>query len=82
MMYRAVMFWINMALRLVFWGAIAVLGLWIWNRGVDGFVEDVSGLGEYWVGEYEKYSGEVKKFQGQKEEQIRVQAHKRGRGWR
>ena len=84
MMYRAVMFWVNMVFRLVFWGAIVMLGLWMWNRGVEGFVEDVQGLGEYWVGEYEKYSGEVKAFQKQKEDQVRIKAGQknRGRGWR
>ncbi|OAL50645.1 hypothetical protein IQ07DRAFT_587303 [Pyrenochaeta sp. DS3sAY3a] len=83
MMYRAVMFWVTMALRLVFWGAILALGFWIWNRGPDGFVEDVQDLGEYWVGEYDKYSGEVKAFQQQKESQLRQQAgKKKGRGWR
>ncbi|CAO2650374.1 Nn.00g016660.m01.CDS01 [Neocucurbitaria sp. VM-36] len=84
MMYRAVMFWVNMALRLVFWGAIVFVGLWVYNRGVDGFVEDLQGLGEHWMGEYQKYSGEVKAFQKQKEDQIRFQAgqKQRGRGWR
>lgn len=82
MMYRAVMFWVNMVLRLVLWGSVVVLGLWVWNRGLDGFVDDVSGLMEYWGGEYEKYSGEVKKFQEQKEGQIRMKAEQRKRGWR
>ncbi len=83
MMYRAVIFWVNLALRLVFWGTILVMGLWMWNRGVDGFVDDVQGLGEYWLGEYERYSHEVKTFQKQKEDQIRVQAgtKKAKRGW-
>jgi hypothetical protein len=31
MMYRAVMFWINMAIRLVFWGSIVVLGSEAWK---------------------------------------------------
>ncbi|KAH7385593.1 nuclear pore assembly and biogenesis-domain-containing protein [Pyrenochaeta sp. MPI-SDFR-AT-0127] len=84
MMYRAVIFWVNMVLRLVFWGSILLVGLWVWNRGVEGFVEDLQGLGEYWVGEYERYSGEVKSFQRQKEDQIRFQAQQKqkGRGWR
>ena len=84
MMYRAVIFWVNLALRLLFWGGILVMGLWVWNRGPEGFVEDLQGLGEYWVGEYEKYSGEVKSFQQQKEDQIRVQAgqQERKRRWR
>lgn len=84
MMYRAVIFWVNMVLRLAFWGSILLVGLWVWNRGVDGFVEDLQGLGEYWAGEYERYSGEVKSFQRQKEDQIRFQAQQKqkGRGWR
>ncbi|KAF1943255.1 hypothetical protein EJ02DRAFT_443501 [Clathrospora elynae] len=85
MMYRAVMFWVNLAIRLVFWGALVVLGLWVWNRGPEGFVEDVTDLGQYWVGEYQRYSSEVKSFQQEKENQIRVQAgrqQQRKRGWR
>lgn len=82
MAYRAVMFWVNMLLRLVFWGAIVVLGMWVYNRGVDGFVEDISGLVEYWMGEYEKYSGEVKGFRERERSQINVKAEQRRRGWR
>ena len=44
MMYRAVIFWVNLALRLVFWGGILVVGFWVYNRGPEGFVEDVQGL--------------------------------------
>jgi hypothetical protein len=82
MMYRAVMFWVNMVIRLVFWGSILVLGMWVYNRGVDGFVEDVSGLMEYWGGEYEKYSGEVKRYQEVEKGQIKMKAEQRKRGWR
>ncbi|KAF1915188.1 nuclear pore assembly and biogenesis-domain-containing protein [Ampelomyces quisqualis] len=81
MAYRAVMFWVNMALRLVFWGVVVVLGMWMWNRGVDGFVEDVGGLVDYWTGKYEKYSGEVKGFRERERGQIRVKAEQRRRGW-
>lgn len=81
MMYRAVMFWINMAIRLVLWGSIILLGLWVWNRGVDGFVDDVSGLVQHWTGEYEKYTGEVKKYREQNDNQIRMKANQR-QGWR
>lgn len=82
MLYRAVLFWINLALRLAFWGGILALGMWVWTRGPEGFVEDVTDLGEYWMGEYQRYSGEVAGFKRQKEEQIRLQAAKKGRGWR
>jgi hypothetical protein len=82
MMYRAVMFWVNMVIRLVFWGSIVVLGMWVYNRGVDGFVDDISGLVEYWSGEYDKYSGEVRRFKESDQEQIQIKAEQRRRGWR
>ncbi|CBX92596.1 hypothetical protein IAQ61_006016 [Plenodomus lingam] len=84
MMYRAVLFWINLALRLAFWGGVLALGMWVWTRGPEGFVEDVTGLTEYWLAEYRRFSGEVEGFRRQKEEQIRLQAARKGagRGWR
>ncbi|KAH8731172.1 nuclear pore assembly and biogenesis-domain-containing protein, partial [Phaeosphaeriaceae sp. PMI808] len=82
MMYRAVLFWINMAIRLALWGGLLVLGTWIWSRGVDGFIEDVSGMVEHWSGEYEKYSEEVKSFREQDRAQIRMKAETKRRGWR
>lgn len=81
MAYRAVMFWVNMVIRLVIWGSIVVLGMWIWNRGPEGFYEDICGLGEFWMGEYEKYSGEVKSFREQEQGQINMKAEQRRRGW-
>lgn len=86
MMYRTVVFWVNLVLRLVFWGAVVMVGFWVWNRGVDGFVEDVSGLVEHWGSEYEKYSGEVRDWQVQQERQVRIKAAQGGKvrgkqGW-
>jgi hypothetical protein len=84
MAYRAVMFWVNLVLRLMFWGAIFSIGVWVYSRGLEGFTEDVQDLAEYWSGEYQRYSGEVKRFQTMKENQIRMQQGGRGggRGWR
>lgn len=82
MAYRAVMFWVNMLIRLVFWGAIVVVGMWVWNRGIDGFVEDVGGLFDFWSGEYERYSGEVKGWQEREKGQIRMKAEQKRKGWR
>jgi hypothetical protein len=86
MMYRWVMFWVTMVLQLVMWAAMVGVGLWVWNRGVDGFLGDVKDLGMYWLGEYEKFAGEAKGWKDAHEEQIRFQAGKqdaRGAGaWR
>lgn len=83
MMYRAVLFWVNLVFRLVLWAGVGLIGLWVYNRGVDGFVQDVQDLAARWAGEYEKYSGEVKKYQQDQEAQIRLQAKQQGgRGWR
>jgi hypothetical protein len=82
MMYRAVMFWVNMVIRLAFWGSILVLGLWVWNRGPEGFIEDITGLAEHWMGEYEKYSSEVKGFREAEKGQIKMKAEQRRKGWR
>lgn len=81
MMYQLVLFWFNMAKRLVVYGTILVLGLWVYNRGPEGFIEDVSGLAEYWMGEYEKYSTEVKGFRELEKSQIKMKAEQRRRGW-
>lgn len=59
MAYRAVMFWVRLVVQLVVWGSAAVLGMWVWNRGVEGAVEDIQGLTEYWMGQFEYFKGEV-----------------------
>lgn len=84
MMYRAVLFWINLVFQLILYGGMAVLGVWIYTRGVEGFVEDVQDLGSRWLGEYERYSEEVKAFQQQQEQQVRMKAEQKPsrRGWR
>jgi hypothetical protein len=37
---------------------------------------------EYWSGEYDKYSGEVRRFKESDQEQIQIKAEQRRRGWR
>lgn len=63
-LYRAVMFWITLAFRLVFWGTVVVLGLFIWSRGFDGAVQDLSTWAKYWVG---VWMSEYQRFQEQLE---------------
>ena len=78
MAYRAVLFWVKLAVRLVMWGSIVGVGFWVWNRGVDGFVEDVKGLSVYWLAQYERFAGEAKGWQRAEEAQIRFQAGQQG----
>ncbi|KAF2430600.1 hypothetical protein EJ08DRAFT_239079 [Tothia fuscella] len=56
MLWRAVVFWVKLATRIVFWGGIAVLGCWVYVRGVEGVVEDVGSAVGKWRGEYDRYS--------------------------
>jgi hypothetical protein len=70
MAYRAVMFWVFFAYRVVLYGGLIGIGLWIYNRGPEGFAEDLSNLAEYWTGQYHKFSEEVEHFQRQKEQDI------------
>jgi len=59
MLRQAVMFWVRMATRLLFWGTILVCGVYVWGRGVDGAVDDVRVYGgalvDMWTREYDKY---------------------------
>lgn len=46
MLWTAVIFWVRLAYRIVFWGGLAAVALWMWTRGPDGVVEDLG----YWAG--------------------------------
>lgn len=45
MLWQAVMFWVRLASRVVFWGGAVVIGFWLYTRGPEGVVEDCG----YWV---------------------------------
>ncbi|TKA80441.1 hypothetical protein B0A55_03387 [Friedmanniomyces simplex] len=46
MLWQTLLFWVRLVRRLVFWGGMAALALWLWGRGPAGVVEDV----RYWQG--------------------------------
>ncbi|EMD01256.1 hypothetical protein BAUCODRAFT_144802 [Baudoinia panamericana UAMH 10762] len=52
MLWQTVVFWFKMARRLLFWGVLAALGLWMWTRGPEGVWEDVQYWSEAWGKEY------------------------------
>ncbi|KAF2401067.1 hypothetical protein EJ06DRAFT_555699 [Trichodelitschia bisporula] len=54
MLYRAVMFWVRLALRVLFWGTIIGVGLWLWTRGADGVGDDLSEVQRVWGVEYDR----------------------------
>jgi len=55
MAWRAVLFWVKLAARMVFWGALVLGSLYVWNRGVDGTVDDAQELALYWADQYAYY---------------------------
>jgi hypothetical protein len=53
MVYQTFVFWLRTAIRVVFWGCLGTLAVWMYHRGPDGVVEDVSYWYGAWSGEYE-----------------------------
>ncbi|KAF2264525.1 hypothetical protein CC78DRAFT_568229 [Lojkania enalia] len=81
MAYRAVMFWVKLVFKLVLWGAIMFVSLWIYRRGFDGFVEDVEELAHFWSEEYENFTRDVKKMQAQEQQWMGGYKTKRRNRW-
>ncbi|PNS19780.1 Sexual differentiation process protein isp4 [Sphaceloma murrayae] len=52
LLYQAVMWWVRLFFRLVFWGAIIAVVTWVVARGPDGVVDDIGGLVDTFKGEY------------------------------
>lgn len=60
MVYNAIMSWIRFAFKFGFiLGSIAIM-VWIWNRGLDGSVEDLRFLFQFWTEQYYKYESQAK----------------------
>jgi len=60
MLWKWVKWWVDLALRLVFWGGLIFVVAWVWSRGPDGFVEDLQGLMAYYNEEYRFYGQKAK----------------------
>lgn len=45
MLWQTILFWVNLARKVVFYGGLVGLGLWMYTRGAEGVQEDIS----YWV---------------------------------
>ena len=44
MLWQMVISWVKLVLKIVLWGGMALLAVWMYTRGPEGFMEDV----EYW----------------------------------
>jgi hypothetical protein len=52
MLWQTLLFWFRLARRILFWGGLAALALWMWNRGPDGMMEDITYWQGVWSSEY------------------------------
>ncbi|KAF2094554.1 hypothetical protein NA57DRAFT_80355 [Rhizodiscina lignyota] len=52
LLFRTIMFWVDLFFKIAFYGGLAALGLWVWSRGIDGVEEDLSNLVGMWSAEY------------------------------
>ncbi|KXT04404.1 hypothetical protein AC578_3567 [Pseudocercospora eumusae] len=55
MLFQTVMFWFRMARRLVFWGGLVGLAVWMYTRGPEGAAADLQYWYETWMGEYQHW---------------------------
>lgn len=87
MLWRAFIFWVNLAIKTVFGLGLAFIAVWIFTRGPDGFAEDVQDVASYWLKEYKRYSGTADTLQqwGNKAQNFYQQSQRptkaRKRGW-
>ncbi|KAL2353863.1 hypothetical protein BJ546DRAFT_1061958 [Cryomyces antarcticus] len=52
MLRRTLLFWLGLACKIAFYGAVVVAALWLWQRGVDGALADSRRLAYGWSSEY------------------------------
>lgn len=53
MLYQTVLFWLRMVRKIVFWGTLIGLAVWMYTRGPDGVAEDLQYWFDTWNGEYQ-----------------------------
>ena len=51
-LWQSFLFWLRLARKVVFWGGLAALGVWMYTRGPEGMVEDVGYWTAVWSDEY------------------------------
>lgn len=56
MLVSTVMFWIRLATKVIFWGSLAIAGLWMWTRGPEGVLQDLGHWSNVWTEEYKHFA--------------------------
>jgi hypothetical protein len=56
---NAVLFWVYLVVKLIFYGSLILFGFYVYQRGPEGVIEDVQGFVSTWSGEYEKQKQKV-----------------------
>jgi hypothetical protein len=64
MLLSTVMFWFRLATKIIFWGSLAIAGLWMWTRGPEGVLEDLGHWGGMWTEEYKQLTERAKMARG------------------
>jgi len=64
MLRRTVMYWFGFAMRMGMWGAVAIVGVYVWQRGVEGSAEDLGVLWEWAMQMWEEQSQHAQGYQG------------------
>ena len=53
MLWQTLLFWVGLARKLVFWGGLVSLAVWMYARGPEGVMEDVDYWWQVWTKEYQ-----------------------------
>ncbi len=54
-----VMWWVRLIVRVVFWGSVVLVGVYVWNVGIEQAVVDAGRLGGFVMGVLEEGKGMV-----------------------
>lgn len=55
MVYQTVLFWLRMVRRVVIWGGMASIAIWLYSRGPEGAAADLQYWYQTWTGEYQRW---------------------------
>lgn len=80
MVRRMMMFWVNLGMTVGLWGGTALLGFWVYSRGVEGAVEDARGLWNICWGQYQHWRDQAEGNRGVKG-RSGAGSSDEGRGW-